>query len=155
MLFASAGPFTHTDFTRICVWEHGLPATRREVADLELVLDLVEQGRFLDADGRWRADIDLAALDVPEGVRLVIGLTFSYRLAQALGGLDSDGLLDALDEAERAGLIRAGDRDDEFLFSHELVRQALQAELSGPRRRHLHLRAATPSNDQPGEKSSP
>ena len=128
----------------------------------EVFRDLVEQGRFFDVDGHWRDDVDVANLDVPEGVRLIIGRrlerltddgqrlltaaavagrSFSYRLVQALGDLSPDAVLDVLDEAERAGLIRAADRNDEFVFAHELVRQTLQAALSGPRRRRMHLRA--------------
>ena len=91
---------------------------------------------MFDAEGRWRSDLKVALLDVPEGVRLVIGrrlkrvsedcrrvLTaaavigrgFSFELLEALGDpsagsgqtLDVDALLDAVDEAERAHLITA------------------------------------------------
>ncbi len=34
---------------------------------------LAEEGRLFDDDGRWRTDLDAESLDVPEGVRLVIG----------------------------------------------------------------------------------
>lgn len=129
----------------------------------EIYRDLVEAGRLLDDAGRLRTDIDVAALDVPEGVRLVIGrrlerlsgdaqtlLTaagvagrvFSFRLLQALGTLDVDDVLEVIDEAERALLVREGNVQGEFLFTHELIRQTLVAGLSGPRRQRAHLRAA-------------
>ena len=129
----------------------------------EVFRDLVERGRLFAADGSFSADLDVTTLDVPEGVRLVIGRrlerlseeagaaapdrsggrarVFSYRLLQALGDLPADAVLDVIDEAERAMLIRAG-TDDEFLFAHELIRQTLVGGLSSPRRRRAHLRSA-------------
>jgi DNA-binding SARP family transcriptional activator len=129
----------------------------------EVYRDLVEEGRLFDDGGRIRSDIDLAALGVPEGVRLVIGRrlerlsddaqrllvgaavagrVFSFRLLQALTELDGDAVLDVVDEAERAMLVREGTGEGEFLFAHELIRQTLSAQLSRPRRRRAHLRAA-------------
>jgi|GEM_PF-1092676 len=139
-------------------------ATEGNVFFLEEVLrDLMEQDRLFDADGEFRADADVAALGVPDGVRLVTarrlerlsadaqrlltaaavtGRVFSFGLLRGLGDLDPDTVLDVVDEAERAALIIPGTDDDEFLFAHELVRQTLTAGLSGPRRRRAHLRAA-------------
>ena len=129
----------------------------------EVFRHLAEEGRLFDADGRFRSDTDLAALDVPEGVRLVIGRrlerlsadaqrllaaaavagrVFSFRLLQALADLGPDGVLDVVDEAERAMLVRERRGEEEFLFAHELIRQTLVASLSSPRRRRAHLRAA-------------
>src|SRR3989454_6783649 len=96
----------------------------------EVYQHLLEQGRLLDAEGRWRTDIQVGDLDVPEGVRLVIsrrlkrvseecrtaltdaavvGRDFGFELLQKLSDLDADRLLDAIDEAERANLIVAAD----------------------------------------------
>ena len=139
----------------------------------EVLRDLVEEGRLLDDDGRFRTDLDVGALAVPEGVRLVIdrrlerlsgsarrllvaaavaGRTFTFRLLEHLTGLDGDAVLDAIDEAGRAVLVReqpplpggspGRPAEGEFLFAHELIRQTLVAGLSGPRRRRAHLRAA-------------
>ncbi len=128
----------------------------------EVYRDLMEQGRLLDPTGRFRT-VDVAAVGVPEGVRLVTGrrlerlsgptralLTavavtgrvFTFELLQALGDLDDDLLLDAVDEAEAACVIVPGGGDDDYLFAHELVRQTLTGALSSPRRRRAHLRAA-------------
>ena len=139
-------------------------ATDGNIFFLEEVLnDLVEQGRVFDAAGRFRADLDPAALGVPEGVRLVIsrrlerlsdnaqrllpaaavaGRVFSARLLEALGDFDGGTILDVLDEGERTGLLRCAAGDDDYVFSHELIRQTLTAGLSGARRRRAHLQAA-------------
>jgi tetratricopeptide (TPR) repeat protein len=136
----------------------------------EVFQHLSEQGKLLDAEGRWRPDLQVSELDVPEGVRLVIsrrlervseegrtaltdaavvGRDFTFELLQALTDLDPDTLLDAVDEAERANLIVAAAEgptasgrtaEARFSFTHELIRQTLISGLSLPRRQRLHLR---------------
>ncbi|MEE8550188.1 MAG: AAA family ATPase [Gemmatimonadota bacterium] len=100
----------------------------------EVFAHLAEDGKLFDSQGRWRFDLRIDELDVPEGVRLVIerrlqrvseecrrvltsaaviGRAFTFDLLEALGdpstgsgqGIDADALLDAVDEAERAHLI--------------------------------------------------
>ncbi|UCD58268.1 MAG: DUF2791 family P-loop domain-containing protein, partial [Candidatus Hydrogenedentota bacterium] len=92
----------------------------------ELFRHLAEEGKLFDAEGRWRVDLRVEELDVPENVRLVIdrrlkrvseecrrvltaasvvGRGFSIELLEHLAALDEDTLLDAIDEAERAQLI--------------------------------------------------
>src|SRR3990172_5912396 len=121
----------------------------------EVFQHLAEEGKLFDAQGRWRPDLVVSELDVPEGVRLVIGrrlervgegcrrvLTsaavigrgFNFELLEALGdpssasggsgqAMDSDALLDAVDEAERAQLITAAEDGPEarFSFAHQLI----------------------------------
>ena len=136
----------------------------------EVFQHLAEEGKLFDDQGHWRTDLEVSELDVPRGVRLVIGrrlervsedsrrvLTaaavigrgFSYELLEALQDVGTDALLDAVDEAERAHLITAisdgspdGQAEDRFTFAHELIRQTLLSGVSAPRRRRLHLRVA-------------
>jgi hypothetical protein len=112
---------------------------------------------------------------VPEAVRLVVGRRlerlgenarqalleaaivghfFDFRLLTAIGGdLGEDALLDALDEAERAGLVTsaAAGNDVRSQFAHELIRQTLLTGLSALRRQRLHLRVAEAMEEVYGE----
>ena len=132
----------------------------------EVFKHLVEEGRLFDEEGRFRTDLSPRDLDVPEGVRMVVGSrlrrlgedgpkvlgtaavlgrVFSFELLQMLEERSEDRLLDVLEDAERARLIvtveHEGD-EDRFVFAHELIRQTVLGELSVPRRRRLHARAA-------------
>ena len=131
----------------------------------EVFAHLKEEGRLFDARGAWRSDLSLAELDVPEGVKLVVGrrlervseatrsaLTlaavvgprFTIELLEGAGETRGDALLDALEDAERAGLIRplTGGRETRYGFGHELIRHTLVTALSLPRRQRWHLRIA-------------
>ena len=130
----------------------------------EVFRHLSEEGR-LSSKGHWRTKFPPKELDVPEGVKLVIGrrlerlsedartaLTsaaligprFKVRVLEALDELKGDALLDGLEEATRARLIdeTATGRDTLYAFAHELIRQTLIASLSLPRCQRRHLRIA-------------
>ena len=142
----------------------------------EVYRHLVEEGRLLDDEGQFRADLTIADLDVPENVRLVIGRRldrlsadahralgaaavigrfFSFEILEALGDLSSEALLDIVEECERARLILTaadgGTSGTRYLFTHELVRQTILAGLSTTRRSRLHLRVAEAMERLSGE----
>jgi DNA-binding CsgD family transcriptional regulator len=129
----------------------------------EIVRHLAEEGRLVRRAGGWDL-IDGGDLGVPEGVRQVVSRRllrlsgdamttlyaaaaftggFEFRLLQALTDLPEAGLLDCIDQALAAGLIRAmagtGERYD---FAHAIVRHTLYDELSPSRRARLHRRVA-------------
>jgi class 3 adenylate cyclase/tetratricopeptide (TPR) repeat protein len=131
----------------------------------EVFRHLVDTGAVLDSGGHFRTDLSIGELQVPENVRLVIdqrldrlsdgtrrmltiaaviGRRFSFELLEAADDLPLEALLDAVDEAQSSGLIGPNAQEQaEFSFSHELIRQALQARLSTPRRQRIHLRVAS------------
>ncbi len=113
----------------------------------EVFTYLAEERRLFDDAGRWRLDLRLDEIDVPQGVRLVIGRrlervseecrgvlvraatigrAFRFELLQAIADIKDDALLDAIEEAERSYLLRS-DPDGRLSFTHELIRQTLLA----------------------------
>jgi tRNA A-37 threonylcarbamoyl transferase component Bud32 len=131
----------------------------------EVYQHLAEEGRLFDATGAWRADLRMGAIDVPEGVRLVIGRrldrlgaqarkvltaaavigrTFPIEVLQAVVDVSDDEVLEAIEEAERAQLVapEATQRTAAYGFVHELIRATLVSGLSLPRRQRVHLKIA-------------
>jgi tRNA A-37 threonylcarbamoyl transferase component Bud32/tetratricopeptide (TPR) repeat protein len=132
----------------------------------EVFQHLQEEGRLFDAAGAWRTDLTVDELDVPEGVRLVIGRRlerlspecravlssaavigsrFDLSVLEALGEQSEDVLFDAIDDATRAHLVveQRGARAVVYTFAHELIRQTLLAALPLPRRQRRHLKIAS------------
>jgi tetratricopeptide (TPR) repeat protein len=131
----------------------------------EVFQHLSEQGQVFDTEGHWRPDLRLDELQVPEGVRLVIGRrlerltddarralatgavigrSFDLAVLEAAGDVKGEALLNALEEAERAQVLAVapGARVVRYTFAHELFRQTLVGAVSLPRRQRLHLRIA-------------
>jgi len=125
----------------------------------EVVKSLIEQGYIYREHHAWqRKQID--DLVIPQSVKEAIGRRLNrltencvdaLRAAAALGKVfpfvelravvttSEDQLLDALDEASAAQLLRA-DANDAFAFTHDKIREVLYEELNPIRRRRLHQR---------------
>jgi predicted ATPase/DNA-binding CsgD family transcriptional regulator len=132
----------------------------------EVFRHLIEEGKVYHRGGRWLTDTSIAELGIPAGVRQVIGRRVSrlseetsamLRVAAGFSGgfefpvlaglteLTEDSLLDCLDEALQAGLLRvteAPGASPTYLFAHAIVRHALYGALKPDRRARLHRRIA-------------
>jgi DNA-binding winged helix-turn-helix (wHTH) protein/tetratricopeptide (TPR) repeat protein len=77
------------------------------------------------------------------GIASVVGREFDATLLEAVADLHDSALLDALEEATRAQLVRESQEvSGRFEFMHALIREALYSELSSPRRARWHRRVA-------------
>jgi len=93
------------------------------------VCELVRD-RLRRLSGRSRGVLDAAS---------VIGRDFAIAPLRRVTGLDEDALLDALEEAQRAGLVET--RGEAPRFVHALVQEAIYAKLADASRAVLHRRA--------------
>jgi class 3 adenylate cyclase/tetratricopeptide (TPR) repeat protein len=128
-----------------------------------LVRQLSEQGRL--RHGATWDDVLAAGLAVPESARFTIesrlaklrpdtrdvltsvsllGRDFGFDLLEALEATSDDALVDAVDEAERAGIIVSTIDGGavRFAFAHDLIRRVLAGSVSLARAQRLHLRIA-------------
>jgi class 3 adenylate cyclase len=128
----------------------------------EMVRHLTETGAIYEEDGQWAWRLAVGELDVPEGVREVIGRRlarlsdetkrtlsiasvvgqeFTLELVAAAGDLDEERALDSVEEALDARLLaeRPGSIDS-FVFSHALVRDVVYGAVTESRRVRLHRR---------------
>ena len=131
----------------------------------ELVRHLAERGELDDFERKLATSIGTISLDLPQSLRLVlarrldrisaetrdilataaiVGRSFPFALLEATSGAEADGLLDRVDEAEETGLLTSTLQYPEarFHFAHELIRQAILADLSALRQQRLHLQIA-------------
>jgi class 3 adenylate cyclase len=126
----------------------------------EVLSHLVESGKLYWDGAHWRTNVtSTSELGIPEGVREVVGrrlsalgpvcnrmLTvasampagFSWEVLRATTEGEESALLDALEEALAARLIRERAQAAGYEFTHALIRQTLYEELSAPRRVLLH-----------------
>ncbi len=127
----------------------------------EVIKSLIEQGEIYREEGRWGRK-ETHELAIPQSVKEAIGRRLNrmndaavetLRTAAALGKIflfrdlaavspaGEDALLDTLDEATTAQLIRVNSAgDDSFAFTHDKIREVLYEELNPIRRRRLHQR---------------
>ena len=130
----------------------------------EVFRHLLEGGRIQRRGGQWLADFSPGDLGIPEGVRQVVirrvsrlssdtnemlalaaGFTggFEVSVIQAITELPEHRLLDCIDEALSAGLIRAIQLNPPlYAFAHAIVRRTLYDRLNPDRRTRLHRRIA-------------
>ena len=131
----------------------------------EVFRHLAEEGKLFDEKGAFRSGLRMDQLQVPEGVRLVlgrrlerlsedarrilttaavIGRVFPLELLEELEKARPDAALEAVEEAERTRLIETERKGSQtrYRFVHELVRQTLAETLSLSRRQRLHARVA-------------
>jgi DNA-binding CsgD family transcriptional regulator/tetratricopeptide (TPR) repeat protein len=104
--------------------ELGVPTTVREVVDQRL------------------ARLPAATIEVLE-LAAVMGADFELETVRRAATGGEEGLVEALDEAVRSGLLVEGPgRGLSYRFEHELVRRAVDDRLSAARTAELHLRVA-------------
>jgi tetratricopeptide (TPR) repeat protein len=131
----------------------------------EMYRHLIEDGKVFDSAGRFRTDIEIDEIDIPENVRLiigrrlerlnedeqralaaaaVIGRSFSFQLLTEISQIEVDELFTVIEKAQQMGVIVPSSEGPEkpFKFAHELVRQTLLAGISAARRQHLHAAVA-------------
>ncbi len=140
----------------------------------EVLRHLTESGAIAQEEGgRWRLVGDLADLGLPQSVRevigqrverlgpdartalsaaAVIGREFDLDLLLAVLELPETRLLDLLDEAVAASLLKEGsERAERFAFTHGLVEHTLYEDLGRARRARLHKRVAEALEEQCGD----
>ena len=105
-------------------------AGKGEIPDAVLDVVAARAGRLPE---RTRRLLALAA---------VAGSEFDAELVRAGSGEPEETVLDALDDALRAGLLKELPDTARLAFSHALVRDALVGQLSAARHRYLHRRIA-------------
>ena len=125
----------------------------------EVIKTLIEQGQIYREGESWLRK-DIAELTIPQSVieaigrrldRLApetaealsiaaaLGKQFAYVELAAVAGMDEDILLNALDQATAAQLLRPIG-DEGLVFTHDKIREVLHREVSPMRRRRLHRR---------------
>ena len=91
-----------------------------------------------DAIGRRLSRLSKDCIDALHDAA-ALGKTFAFAELSAVSPTSEDELLDALDEASAAQVIRS-DLADSFTFTHDKIREALLEGLNPIRRRRLHQR---------------
>lgn len=130
----------------------------------EVVKALIDQGQIYRQDGRWTSH-EIDDLAIPQSVKeavgrrldrlspecmamlylaALLGKQFAFSELAAVGQksgnpADEEALLDLLDEAVSAQLLRPLDQD-RFAFTHDKIREVLVEEQNPIRRRRLHQR---------------
>ena len=130
----------------------------------EVCKALVQSGQLKFKDGKWHRPA-MNILQIPQSVRSAIqsrvgkladeaqetlllaaiqGREFDFHTLSGASTLVEDGVINALESAERTQLIEETNSEygGTFAFSHALIPAALMGDLSGIRRRKLHRQTA-------------
>jgi predicted ATPase len=131
----------------------------------EVCKSLLEQELLTYKDEQWSAQ-HVEHIEIPQSIRITIqtrlshlsedvhdvlrtaatiGREFSFVLLKKATGKEEDDLIDCLEQAEMAQIIRELPRTRigvSFAFAHALIPSTLQEGLSGLRRQKLHRRVA-------------
>ncbi len=129
----------------------------------EVLRHLSESGGLLGEDGGWVTGAGVAELGIPEGVKEVIGRrlsrlsaaanrvlgaaavagrAFSVPVLERVEPLAGENVIEAVEEATAAQLVREEDRPGSYSFAHPLIHETLYGELSMARRVRLHAALA-------------
>ena len=125
----------------------------------EVVKSLIEQGEIYRVGEGWERKA-IVELGLPQSIKdaigrrlgrlspecleivhtaAALGKVFPFGELAAVSAASEDQLLDALDEAGAAQLVRA-EGGEAFAFTHDKIRETLYEELNPVRRRRLHQR---------------
>ena len=144
----------------------------------ELLRHLSETGFiYQDATGRWVTDHSLEEMTLPSSVRevigarvgrfgpeagrvlsfaAVIGRDFDLELLSMATDRSEDDLLDILDAASHAALVReVADAQGRFVFVHALIQHTLYEDLGPTRRARAHRRVAEALEGICGDRPGP
>ncbi|HKY84589.1 MAG TPA: ABC transporter substrate-binding protein [Anaerolineales bacterium] len=130
----------------------------------EVCKGMAESGRLTQVEGRWHVS-GKKRVDVPRNVRLAIqsrvsamppatqralevaavrGAEFELEVVRQVREVDEDFVVDALEAAERAEIVRAVSEDGgrRYAFTHSLIPAAMLEDLRAADKRRLHARIA-------------
>ena len=131
----------------------------------EVLRSLIETGAvYRNEEGRWTAAGDWSEMELPTSVRevisarvarlgasagrvltlaAVIGREFDFDLLVSVTGTDPEEVIDVLDAASSAALVReVVEAPGRFTFSHALTQHTLYQQLGAVRRSHAHRQVA-------------
>jgi class 3 adenylate cyclase len=141
----------------------------------QVLIHLVESGElYQDETGRWVSADSLDRLTLPDSVReviggrvvrlgpsagrllstaAVIGRDFELTLLAAAASMSDDDVLDLLDAAAGAALVReSADTPEQYSFAHALIQHTLYEDLGPTRRARAHRHVAEALEDLCGGK---
>ena len=148
----------------------------------EVIKGLFERGVLYIKDGQWSTDFDDAKdysmLEIPSSVHgavesrlrtlpeetrqvllpaAVIGRQFGFDVLQSVTGQPEDALLDRIEEAVRAQLIREvrSSGEDLYEFAQPMLRQVLYDSIPRRRRRLLHRQVGEALEQAAGRRPEP